>query len=89
MPGDRWCVDETYAKVAGRWVYLYRAIERYGQVIDVLVSEEPAGARPSVACSVRRAGLLSGSAVSYAPDTAQYYAKLKVSMAADLHQPTG
>lgn len=25
-------------KVAGRWVYLYRAIDQYGQVIDVLVS---------------------------------------------------
>jgi transposase-like protein len=24
-------------KVAGRWVYLYRAIDQYGQVIDVLV----------------------------------------------------
>jgi transposase-like protein len=23
--GDRWFVDETYVKVAGRWVYLYRA----------------------------------------------------------------
>ena len=39
-PGDRWFVDETYAKVAGRWVYLYRAIDQYGQVIDVLVSEK-------------------------------------------------
>ena len=29
-PGDRWCVDETYVKVAGRWVYLYRAIDQYG-----------------------------------------------------------
>ena len=37
--GDRWLVDETYVKVAGRWVYLYRAIDQYGQVIDVLVSE--------------------------------------------------
>ena len=27
-------------KVAGRWVYLYRAIDQYGQVIDVLVSEK-------------------------------------------------
>jgi IS6 family transposase len=25
-------------KVVGRWVYLYRAIDQYGQVIDVLVS---------------------------------------------------
>jgi transposase-like protein len=31
-------VDETYVKVAGRWVYLYRAIDQFGQVIDVLVS---------------------------------------------------
>jgi IS6 family transposase len=38
--GDRWFVDETYVKVAGRWVYLYRAIDQYGQVIDVLVSEK-------------------------------------------------
>jgi hypothetical protein len=35
-PGNRWCVDETYVKVAGRWVYLYRAIDQYRQVIDVL-----------------------------------------------------
>jgi IS6 family transposase len=34
----RWFVDETYLKVAGRWVYLYRAIDQYGQVIDVLAS---------------------------------------------------
>jgi transposase-like protein len=33
--GDRWQVDETYVKVAGRWVYLYRAVDQYGQVIDV------------------------------------------------------
>lgn len=38
--GDRWFVDETYVKVAGRWVYLYRAIDQFGQVIDVLVSEK-------------------------------------------------
>jgi transposase, IS6 family len=25
--------------VAGRWVYLYRAIDQFGQVIDVLVAE--------------------------------------------------
>jgi transposase-like protein len=39
-PGDRWCVDETYVKVAGRWVYLYRAIDQFGQVVDVLVAEK-------------------------------------------------
>jgi hypothetical protein len=25
--GDRWQVDETYVKVAGRWRYVYRAID--------------------------------------------------------------
>ena len=38
VPGDRWFVDETYVKVAGRWTYLYRAIDQYGQVIDVWLS---------------------------------------------------
>ena len=36
VPGGRWFVDETYAKVGGRWSYLYRAIDQHGQVIDVL-----------------------------------------------------
>jgi transposase-like protein len=33
-------VDETYVKVSGRWIYLYRAIDQYGQVINVLVSQK-------------------------------------------------
>ena len=33
-------MDETYVKVAGRWVYLYRAIDQFGQVIDVRGSEK-------------------------------------------------
>jgi IS6 family transposase len=36
--GDRWSVDETYVKVGGRWWYVYRAIDQFGQVIDVFVS---------------------------------------------------
>ena len=36
--GDRWQVDETYVKVAGRWRYVYRAIDQFGQIIDVFVS---------------------------------------------------
>ncbi len=38
-PGDRWSVDETHVKVAGRWTSLYRAIDQVGQVIDVLAAE--------------------------------------------------
>ena len=40
VAGDRWYVDETYVKVAGRWRDLYRAIDQYGQVIDVLVAQK-------------------------------------------------
>jgi len=35
----RWSVDETYVKVAGRWGYVYRAIDGHGQVIEVLFQE--------------------------------------------------
>jgi transposase-like protein len=37
--GRRWRVDETYVKVAGRWRYVYRAIDQLGQVIDVFVCQ--------------------------------------------------
>ena len=38
--GDRWQVDETYVKVARQWQwrYVHRAIDQFGQVIDVSVS---------------------------------------------------
>ena len=36
--GDRWFVEETYVKVAGRWCYLYRGIDQHGQVVDVMLS---------------------------------------------------
>ena len=28
-------MDETYVKVGGRWRYVYRAVDQYGQIIDV------------------------------------------------------
>jgi putative transposase len=37
--GRSWLVDETYLKVEGRWVYLYRAIDRSGALVDVMLSE--------------------------------------------------
>lgn len=33
-----WRVDETYVKVKGRWMYLYRAVDSLGQTIDFLLS---------------------------------------------------
>src|SRR5918911_1525726 len=37
--GRSWYVDETYIKVHGRWCYLYRAIDRNGNLVDSLLSE--------------------------------------------------
>ena len=36
--GDCWHVDETYVRVGGTWRYLFRAIDQFGQVIDILLS---------------------------------------------------
>jgi transposase, IS6 family len=38
--GARWFVDETYVKVSGFWRYVYRAVDQYGQVIDVFLSKK-------------------------------------------------
>jgi len=41
-----------HVKIAGRWQYLYRAVDQYRQLIDVLLSEQrdtaaPAGSSPA------------------------------------------
>ncbi len=36
--GRRWYVDETYVKVKGKWSYLYRAIDREGNLVDSMLS---------------------------------------------------
>src|SRR5437667_4333195 len=35
-----WRMDETYIKVKGQWYYLYRAVEKTGQTIDFLLTEQ-------------------------------------------------
>ncbi len=37
--GRSWYTDETYVKVSGKWCYLYRAIERDGNLVDSMLSE--------------------------------------------------
>jgi putative transposase len=37
--GRSWYCDETYLKVNGKWCYLYRAIDRDGNLVDSMLSE--------------------------------------------------
>jgi putative transposase len=37
--GNSWYVDETYIRVQGRWYYLYRAMDRDGNLIDARLSD--------------------------------------------------
>jgi transposase-like protein len=36
---DSWRVDETYIKVKGEWMYLYRAVDSAGNTLEFLLSE--------------------------------------------------
>ena len=38
--GKSWRMDETYIQVKGKWVYLYRAVDKEGNTIDFMLSEK-------------------------------------------------
>ena len=38
--GDSWRVDETYIKLNGKWMYLYRAVAQQGNTIDFWLSRK-------------------------------------------------
>ena len=41
--GGSWRMDETYIKVGGRWVYLYRAVDKAGRTVDFFLSRNRDG----------------------------------------------
>jgi transposase-like protein len=38
LVGMSWRIDETYIKVKGNWVYLYRGVDKEGQTVDFFLS---------------------------------------------------
>jgi putative transposase len=54
-----WRMDETYSKVKGEWRYLYRAVDKYGETIDFLLTEhrDKAAALRFLKKAIRRHGV--------------------------------
>jgi putative transposase len=68
-----WRMDETYIKVKGQWRYLYRAVDKTGQTIDFLLTEErdEQAAKRFLTKAIRRHGvpekiIIDGSAANEA-----------------------
>ena len=34
-----WHIDETFVRIAGRWLYLFRAVDGHGQTADFYLSQ--------------------------------------------------
>jgi putative transposase len=54
-----WRMDETYIKVKGEWRYLYRAVDKHGQTIDLLLTthRDKEAALQFLKKAIRRNGL--------------------------------
>ena len=68
-----WRMDETYIKVKGQWYYLYRAVDKTGQTIDFLLTEQrdERAAKRFLTKAIRRHGVpekitIDGSAANEA-----------------------
>ena len=51
--GSTWHMDETFVRMAGRWMYLFRAVDSGGQTVDFYLSETRD--REAAKCFLRRA----------------------------------
>jgi len=72
LVGDRWRVEETYVKVAGQWRYVYRAIDQFGQVVDVFVAV-CRDAKAAYRCFERAIGTTKVTPVEVTTDKAPMY----------------
>ena len=50
--GRSWYLDETYVRVSGHWCYLYRAIDRDGNLLDSMLSHTVTGSLRGASCAV-------------------------------------
>ena len=41
--GSTWHMDETFVRIAGRWMYLFRAVDSSGQTVDLFIGNSKSG----------------------------------------------
>jgi transposase, IS6 family len=39
LKSPTWHIDETFVRIGGRWLYLFRAVDGHGQTVDFYLSE--------------------------------------------------
>ena len=86
-----WRMDETYIKVKGQWYYLYRAVDKTGQAIDFLLTEQrdEQAAKRFLTKAIRRHGVpekitIDGSAATKRPPAKSWRVqKLSADLTAD------
>src|SRR5437762_5331232 len=58
-PSDRWHLDEMVVRIAGKRMYLWRAVDHEGEVLDMLVQRrrDKMGSTPADAQAAQETGL--------------------------------
>jgi putative transposase len=46
QPSDRWHLDEMVVRIAGRRMYLWRAVDHEGEILDLLIQPRRISGRP-------------------------------------------
>src|SRR4051812_13930638 len=75
QPSDRWHLDEMVVRIAGRHMYLWRAVDHEGEVLEILVQrrrEKRAAIRliRNASCSANRASRRNRSRLTSCAHTA-------------------
>jgi putative transposase len=50
-PSNRWHLDEMVVRIAGKHMYLWRAVDHEGEVLEILVQRRRDNAQPSNSCA--------------------------------------
>src|SRR6478735_7679995 len=56
-PSDRWHLDEMVVRIAGKQMYLWRAVDHEGEVLEILVQRRRVGGRQADAQVAPQTGL--------------------------------